>query len=34
MTAENEVCAAIEIWAKAVSDGNRKAILAHHSDDL
>ena len=34
MTAENEVRAAIEIWAKAVSDGNRKAILAHHSDDL
>lgn len=34
MTAENEVRAAIEIWAKAVSDGNRKAILAHHSDDF
>ena len=34
MTAENEVRAVIENWAKAISDGDRKAILAHHADDL
>ena len=34
MSAETEVRAVIEKWAKAVSDGDRKAILAHHANDL
>ena len=34
MSAEKEVRAVIDSWAKAVSDGDRKAILAHHSDDV
>ena len=34
MSAENEVRTIIESWAKAVSGGNRKAILAHHADNL
>jgi uncharacterized protein (TIGR02246 family) len=34
MSADTEVRAVIENWAKAVSDGDRKAILAHHSDDV
>lgn len=34
MSPEIEVRALIENWAKAVSAGNRKAILAHHSGDL
>lgn len=34
MSAENEVRAVVENWIKAVRDGNRKAILAHHSGDM
>ena len=34
MSAEREVRTVIENWAKAVSAGDRKAILAHHADDL
>jgi len=34
MSVEKEVRAVIDSWAKAVSDGDRKAILAHHSEDL
>lgn len=31
---ENEVRAVIEKWARAVSSGDRAAILANHSADL
>lgn len=34
MSAERDVCTVIETWAKAVSDGDSKAILAHHSEDM
>ena len=34
MSNEDEIGALIETWARAVSAGNRKAILAHHSPDL
>ena len=34
MTAETEVRTVIVNWAKAVSDGDRKVIMAHHVDDL
>ena len=34
MPDEQEVCAVIENWAKAVSNGDRKAIVAHHADDM
>jgi ketosteroid isomerase-like protein len=34
MSNEDEIRALIETWARAVSAGNRKAILAHHSPDL
>lgn len=33
-TTESAVRATIESWARAVSDGNRAGILAHHADDL
>jgi ketosteroid isomerase-like protein len=31
---EDKIRALIETWARAVSAGNRKAILANHSPDL
>jgi ketosteroid isomerase-like protein len=31
---EDNIRALIETWARAVSAGNRKALLAHHSPDL
>ena len=34
MSAESEVCTMIQNWAKAISEGDRRAILAHHSSDL
>jgi ketosteroid isomerase-like protein len=34
MSNEETVRALIESWARAVSTGDRKAILAHHSPDL
>jgi ketosteroid isomerase-like protein len=34
MSAENEVRAIVQNWAKAISQGDRAAILAHHSPDL
>lgn len=34
MSAENEVRAIVQNWAKAISEGDRAAILAHHSADL
>ncbi len=34
MSAETEVRVVLENWAKAVSDGDRKAILAHHSENM
>jgi len=34
MPNESEVRCVIESWAKAVSAGDRSAILAHHSRDL
>ena len=34
MSAESEVRAVVQNWAKAISEGDRKAILAHHSKDL
>ncbi len=34
MSAEKEVRAIIESWARAVNAGDRAAILAHHSEDL
>jgi ketosteroid isomerase-like protein len=33
-TSENEVRNVIDSWMKAVSMGDRKAILAHHSNDV
>jgi len=33
-TAETAVRQLIETWARAISAGNRQAILAHHADDL
>jgi ketosteroid isomerase-like protein len=34
MSNEDEVRTIVENWARAVSAGDRKAILAHHADDL
>ena len=34
MSAESEVRAVIRNWAKAISEGDRAAILAHHASDL
>jgi ketosteroid isomerase-like protein len=34
MSNEHTIRALIESWARAVSAGNRKAILMHHSPDL
>ena len=34
MSAESEVRTIIQNWAKAISEGDRRAILAHHSSDL
>ena len=34
MSDQSEVRKVIEKWARAVSSGDRKAILAHHSPDL
>jgi ketosteroid isomerase-like protein len=34
MDDEHEVRTIIERWARAVSDGDRSAILAHHAPDL
>ena len=34
MSAENEVRVIVQNWAKAISEGDRAAILAHHSPDL
>ena len=34
MSAESEVRTIIQNWAKAVSAGDRRAILAHHSSDV
>ncbi len=34
MSAENDVRAVIQDWARAISVGDRAAILAHHSSDL
>jgi ketosteroid isomerase-like protein len=34
MSNEDEVRRIVENWARAVSTGDRKAILAHHADDL
>ena len=34
MSPENEVRVVVENWAKAVADGDRTAILAHHADDM
>ena len=34
MTARDEVKGLVENWARAVSAGDRNAILAHHSDDV
>ena len=34
MSNEESIRSLIETWARAVSTGDRKAILAHHSPDL
>ena len=34
MSAESEVRTTIQNWAKAISEGDRRAILAHHASDL
>ena len=34
MSAESEVCTMLQNWAKAISEGDRRAILAHHASDL
>lgn len=34
MSNERDIRTLIENWARAISDGNRDAILAHHSSDL
>lgn len=34
MSAESEVRAVVQNWAQAISEGDRAAILAHHSNDL
>jgi len=34
MSSENEVRSMIENWARAVSSGNRMAIIANHSEDM
>lgn len=34
MSAENEVRTIVQNWCKAISEGDRMAILAHHSNDL
>ena len=34
MSAENEVRAIVQNWAKAISEGDRRGILAHHTSDL
>jgi ketosteroid isomerase-like protein len=34
MSNKDEIRALIETWARAVSAGDRKCILAHHSPDL
>ncbi len=31
---ENAIRALLENWARAISDGDRAAILAHHSPDF
>ena len=34
MSGESEVCTMLQNWAKAISEGDRRAILAHHGSDL
>ena len=34
MSAESEVLTVVQNWAKAISEGDRAAILAQHSGDL
>lgn len=34
MSAESEVRTVVQNWAKAISEGDRAGILAHHSSDL
>ena len=34
MSAESEVRTIVQNWCKAISEGDRMAILAHHSSDL
>ena len=34
MSAESEVRTIIQNWATAISEGDRRAILAHHASDL
>ena len=34
MSAKHEVRAIVQNWAKAISEGDRRTILAHHASDL